>query len=1200
METKHNKSMHFKIQQAKLDLAMNISKAGTWELEILDDGPGKLDYKFSCDNKFRAMLGYRSTKDFPNELNAANNRIHPDDKEQALAALEKHIADKTGKTPYDVEFRMMKKNGEYGYFRNCADTVRDSHGNPIHLSGILLDMIHTKLEQLDIIELSQELSQALTDRNLQVAKMSVMAQASKTGMWSMDMAKSDLSDPTSELIYSDEYRHLLGYHDRFDFPNIAFSETSRYHPEDAAVVMSAFERYVNDKTGKTPFVNDFRMMKKDGTYAYFRSSAETVRDKDGNALHVTGTLQDVTEMKQQQLASTLQINKLSLIASVTKIYSWDMDMASDDPINPGNRVVYSSEFRHVLGYDTERDFPNLFFSRSSRYHPEDKAYVLDAFEKHIMDKTGNTPYEVEFRIQKKDGTYAYFRDLGVTIRDDEGNALHVTGAMQDITEIKEQMLENELQLTKLYLIARATQIGMWDMDVVNDDPTNADNAFIYSDEFRQMLGYENEDDFPNLFSSQDRCYHPDDRQYVLDAYAAHVLDKTGKARYDVECRMMRKDGTYGYFRDSGETIRDAEGNAVHVAGALLDITEAKNLIFEMERRVEAEAANDAKSAFLSTMSHEIRTPMNAILGITEILLQKDNLDEDTKDALGKVYTSGDMLLGIINDILDLSKIEAGKLELLIDKYEMASLISDTVQLNMMRIGSKPIEFVLNVDENIPTHVMGDELRIKQILNNLLSNGFKYTSEGKVTLTVRAEMKADCDVGCNDVDIYISVTDTGQGMTKEQVSRLFDEYSRFNMEANRSTEGTGLGMSITRNLINLMTGDIAIDSEPGVGTTFTVRLPQGSTGSGVLGKEMVENLHKFRSNSRIQMSRVQISREPMPYGKVLIVDDVATNIFVATGLMTPYQLTIDSADSGFAAIEKIKRGNVYDIVFMDHMMPEMDGIETTKRLREMGYRSAIVALTANAVAGQAEVFLKSGFDDFISKPIDVRQLNLILNKLVRDKHPLEVVDVARQAAEAKIREADAARAQSALVQSALTEAVTPELDPGFAEIFVGDATKSLAVLEKIMANGEPYSEEDLRTYVIYVHGIKSALACVHKMALSNIALRLENMGRDGNIDVITAETPPFLIALRAVIEELTPAEAADVEETAEDKAFLREKLVEIKAACEAYDDSAADELLQALKNAAWSSATRKLLAAISEYVLCSEFDEAGEIIGKYLE
>ena len=391
-------------------------------------------------------------------------------------------------------------------------------------------------------------------------------------------------------------------------------------------------------------------------------------------------------------------------------------------------------------------------------------------------------------------------------------------------------------------------------------------------------------------------------------------------------------------------------------------------------------ANRAKSEFLASMSHEIRTPMNVILGITEIQIQKNELAPDIKESFNKIYNSGNHLLGIINDILDMSKIEAGKLELVSSKYEMASLINDAIQLNIIRVADKQIKFELYVDENIPAELLGDELRIKQILNNLLSNAFKYTAEGVIKFSVSSE-----DVENEKVMLVFTVSDTGYGMTEDQLSKIFDEYSRFDNKANRIIEGTGLGMTITQSLVNMMNGEIFVESEINKGTTFTVRLPQEKIGSDILGEKIVESLQQFRGEDSTQKKRTRITREPMPYGSVLIVDDVEMNIFVTKGLLAPYELSVDSVMSGFEAIDKIKEGKVYDIIFMDHMMPKMDGMAATKIIRDLGYTNPIVALTANAVVGQSEIFLKNGFDDFIAKPIDVGEMNFVLNKHVRDKH-----------------------------------------------------------------------------------------------------------------------------------------------------------------------------------------------------------------------
>jgi signal transduction histidine kinase/CheY-like chemotaxis protein/HPt (histidine-containing phosphotransfer) domain-containing protein len=610
-------------------------------------------------------------------------------------------------------------------------------------------------------------------------------------------------------------------------------------------------------------------------------------------------------------------------------------------------------------------------------------------------------------------------------------------------------------------------------------------------------------------------------------------------------------------------------------------------------KTKADIKNQQKSHFLATVSHEIRTPMNAILGIAEIQLQDETLPQGIKDAFYKINNSGDLLIGIINDILDMSKIEAGKLELLPAKYDVPSLINDTVQLNMLRFESKPIKFKLLVDENVPVELIGDELRIKQILNNLLSNAFKYTESGEVSLSISAEYVAMG--GAVHVTLIFRVSDTGQGMTAEQVHKLGNEYSRFNMEANRTTEGTGLGMNITRNLVQLMYGSIFVDSKLGKGTTVTVRLPQRNTSAGVsgmVGKELAESLCDSRINSASKIKKAGITREPMPYGKILIVDDVESNLYVAKGLMAFYELNIDTAVSGFEVIEKIKNGNVYDIIFMDHMMPIMDGIETTKILRERGYKAPIVALTANALMGQMEIFMENGFDGFISKPIDTRQLNASLNKLVRDKQPPEVVKAARRQREA----ADLAAERAAALKKEADITAGSSVDPQLKNIFARDAQKAVSELDALYEKRGVWDDSDIQMYIVNVHAMKSALANIQETALSGFASRLEKAGRERDAALMVSETPAFVNSLREIIKKIKSNEDSNDSDAAdEDKAYLKEKLLLIQEACTAYDKKTAKDILGELRQKTWSRSTKELLNAITERLLHSEFEEAADSI-----
>jgi signal transduction histidine kinase/DNA-binding response OmpR family regulator len=651
-----------------------------------------------------------------------------------------------------------------------------------------------------------------------------------------------------------------------------------------------------------------------------------------------------------------------------------------------------------------------------------------------------------------------------------------------------------------------------------------------------------------------------------------VFDKDGNVKAIAGVDIEDKDIIFAWQLMVVLTIVQIVSVTLVFASGLLSLTRLRNEARNArEAQSKAKNANEAKSKFLATMSHEIRTPMNAIIGISEIEIHRNDSSEETRNALVRIYNSGYMLMGIINDILDLSKIETGKFEIVPVKYDTASLISDTTQLNMMRIGNKPIKFILKVPENLPAELFGDELRIKQVLNNLLSNAFKYTKKGQVTLEMYMEATF----------LVAKISDTGLGMTKDQIARLFDEYSRFNMEANRTVEGTGLGMSITKNLVEMMHGSIEVESEPNVGSTFTVRFMQELTGSNVIGKELAENLQKFQLTKEMQIKSAQIVREFMPYGSVLIVDDVETNLFVAKGLIMPYGIKIETAVSGFEAIEKITSGESYSIVFMDHMMPEIDGIETTRRIRAAGYEKPIIALTANAVAGQADLFLNKGFDDFISKPIDIRQLNMILKKWIRDKAPPEIVEAAIQ--------------QRVAENSESIKPVTGTL----LGVFAKDVKKTLPIMEKTLKNLSTATEEDLRLFTTNAHAMKSALANINELEASKQAASLEKAGKERDIAAIRSETQGFMDALKDIVAKIK-TEPDNTATTDENPAYLLEQLEVIYKACGDYDERIAEIALEKLGKMQWTSETKTLLDQVTEHLLFSDFEAARKKTEKALK
>ena len=810
---------------------------------------------------------------------------------------------------------------------------------------------------------------------------------------------------------------------------------------------------------------------------------------------------------------------------------------------------------NMFGLSGEQEFSDKFNQLSPEYQPDGRL-SSEEIDEFVEKALANGYCRFEWMHQKLNGEPI---PCEVTLmRVKYYNELTLTAYVRDLRELKtsiKKIHESEQSLSILSNILNSIDAQVYvivphsgEILFVND---RMKNDFKVGDECIGKLCYK-------IFLK--------DIDGICDFCPCYKLDKEPDTTVVWE---MYNPVTNRTYRNATRYIEWSDGRTVQIQHSF-DVTEL------IEAKKIAERSNLSKNRFLSRVSHEVRTPMNAILGITEIQLENNTISPEMKEALNEIYNSGYLLLGIINDILDLSKIEAGKLELLPSVYDIPSFINDTVHLNIIQYENKPINFNLYVDENVPSMLFGDELRIKQILNNLLSNAFKYTEKGKVSLSIAAEYPRQGEEP--HVTLVFLVADTGQGMTGEQLGKLFDEYTRFNTEANRTTQGTGLGMNITKHLVSLMGGEISVESEPGKGSIFTIRLPQGTVGAEALGKEMAENLMQFRVDRMGQMKNVpRIVREYMPYGRVLIVDDVETNLYVARGLIAPYGLSVETATSGFEAVDKIKSGATFDVIFMDHYMPKMDGIETVKIIRSLGYTRSIVALTANALTGQAEMFIENGFDGFISKPIDIRQLNATLNKLVRDKYPPEVVEAARQHA-LRINEKKQAS------------------DSELAVVFARDAEKAIANLKTIITNAFRRTD-DFRQYVINVHSMKSALANIGEDALSAIALKLELAGRAQKKLVIESETPAFLEALSEIINRNRPKhnDGDTVKENSDnDRKYLAEKLLAIRTACEKYDEATANTALDELKNKEWSNSTKELLDTIAMHLLHSDFEEAAKL------
>lgn len=411
----------------------------------------------------------------------------------------------------------------------------------------------------------------------------------------------------------------------------------------------------------------------------------------------------------------------------------------------------------------------------------------------------------------------------------------------------------------------------------------------------------------------------------------------------------------------------------------------KEFEIAQQKSVELENLSRSQSAFFANMSHEIRTPINTIIGLNEMILREDISDEIAENAIN-IQNASKMLLVLINDILDLSKLESGKMEIVPVQYETGALFSDLVNIIWVRAHNKGLEFKIDISEDIPSMLYGDEVRIKQILTNILTNAVKYTQKGSVTLSVKSE-----NLGNNNVLLRISVEDTGMGIKKESLKDLFSAFKRVDEDKNRNIEGTGLGLSISKQLVDMMGGEITVDSIYTKGSIFTVSIEQKIVNTTPVGA--VDLLIKKKINDR---PKYQQSFEA-PEVKVLVVDDNEMNLMVAKKLLRETKIQVDLAKSGKECLEKT-RTKAYHVIFMDHMMPEMDGEETLKQLKtqENGHcqLTPVVALTANVMPGAEKIYRDKGFDGYLAKPINGALLEAMLLKFL----PEELVEYSNEAGE----------------------------------------------------------------------------------------------------------------------------------------------------------------------------------------------------------
>ncbi|MCL2758713.1 MAG: transporter substrate-binding domain-containing protein [Treponema sp.] len=641
--------------------------------------------------------------------------------------------------------------------------------------------------------------------------------------------------------------------------------------------------------------------------------------------------------------------------------------------NLGYILYYQQNYREKPGFKANFSFPvfnDTFFGLNKNENI--LCSIIDKTISYInIDKISNEwtsrSFDYSRLLAEEQSIHANQRALIVTV-----SAIFLILLMVIVfllvsrnNKVKNMAIEaahktNELQLAKLNLIIEAANIGTVDMELDPDNPLSPNSRTEYSPGYKKLLGYTDDEKSPeNLGDSRIGLVHPDDLESSFKVFSNHLFDKTGNSPFDIEQRLKKKNGEYAWFRTVGKAIRNKDGNPVRFVNAAFDMTETRNLINEAEKqRKDAEVASKSKSNFLSNMSHEMRTPLNAIIGMTTIG-KKTNTIEQKNHALDKIEDASSHLLAVINDVLDMARIEANKLELASVEFNFERVLQKVLAVINFRVDEKQQKLILNIDNNIPRLLIGDDQRLAQVITNLLSNAVKFTPEGG-EICLDAFLVNETDDNC---ELRIEIKDNGIGISPEKHDKLFSAFEQAESGTSRQYGGSGLGLAISKHIVEFMDGNIWVESELGKGAKFifTVKVIRCKNESLGFHNDDIVN-QNFNSGEFT--------------GKyLLLAEDIEINREIIIALLEDTGISIECVENGEEALRLLEAfPDKYDIVFMDVQMPVMNGYEATRRIRALPERQRgrlpIIALTANVFKSDIEDCLAAGMDDHLGKPLDI--------------------------------------------------------------------------------------------------------------------------------------------------------------------------------------------------------------------------------------
>jgi PAS domain S-box-containing protein len=902
-------------------LTTSGSGNGLWDFDI----PGQY---FWYSDRFRQLLGYEDEDDFPNTLESWSGALHPEDRNPTLKAFNSHLEKGT---PYDVSYRLRTKQGEWKWFIARGESLRNDFGKSYRAAGSIADITEQKLTE-EALQESEE-------------RFSLTTAGSGDGLWDVDVA-------SGKTWYSEPYRKLLGYEDEDDYPNTLESWSEALHLDDRESTLNAFNSHLEKGT---PYNVEFRLLTKQGEWRWFNARCKSLRDEHGQSYRAAGAITDITDHKQQGIELKQASFSSEMAMNLSHIGSWWMDYSIDQ-----DRFYATPDTLGLIGepLSEEGNFITVehWTENVIRTNKELGERGLTAFILALED--ANAELDITYQYTRPiDGDVLWIRAIGKVVRDDSGNVTNVHGVIQDVTEQKKAELELSKKHEELVRLIEELPIPATQTD-------NDGNVLHINHSFVDLLGYTIED-IPTVESHWESFYPDPKYRKQLKAAWTHSVKKSAKTGLAIDPMLLS-------VRAKSGGMKTLRVHTIQIGGQGLsmwvDFTKRekyeKGLAIAKEA---AEAATRSKSEFLANMSHEIRTPMNAILGLSDLALETE-LNDNQRNYIDNVHRSAESLLGIINDILDFSKIEAGQLDVEIVDFRLDDVFDDLYNLMALKTEGASVELLFEWSRELPMVLVGDPLRLGQILINLGNNAAKFTQAGKIVIGVR-----QLEQGENQVKLHFSVKDTGIGMTPEQQDKLFQAFRQADSSTTRKYGGTGLGLTISKRLVEMMGGEIWVESEVGVGSTFHFTIDLGLQ-QGVASSVQYEK----RNTDGVEQAIAQLRG-----AKILLAEDNEVNQVLALHVLSTNGLIPTLAKNGQEALE-ILESQDFDGVLMDCQMPVMDGYAATQEIRkqEKHRELPVLAMTANAMAGDRKKVLDAGMNDHIAKPFTKVELFTTMAKWVK--------------------------------------------------------------------------------------------------------------------------------------------------------------------------------------------------------------------------